>query len=402
MLRALRHRFAVTQDPNDVGSAHFFVPANLAQPRSLLSLAFADHRPEYRWQNYNEYSPANCIVRDPSQPLSRENVTTVIRSEGSPDEIGFITNHYVQESLTAPLIESALTIAHLPEELGQARTLDTTTRQRFSETLAGSYHRATEAMQRINAVNREMPKWCTPAGYGELRVWIPGPKGHNGPSKLFPQQGVMMEGSAALGFADYDLSRGETGAMTTILATARRMSLFMYDAARYGENELTSAQADFDRRREPGQQRLLFDLGTQETQQRARAAVDGLDAPVLYHLIHLRNEIVTHNLTHYGYSVNYIFDNRSTGKQSLFEATGGTTHSFLPTSALANIDDTLHEIDVLRARRSELESAQWEDIAAIEERMLRCKRQAEKSRTYFADIAEHRSSTEGERWSATA
>jgi hypothetical protein len=152
--------------------------------------------------------------------------------------------------------------------------------------------------------------------------------------------------------------------------------------------------------------------------------------PVLqFQLIRLRCEVINHNLTNYGYSVNCtcaharacrrvgsgavvmlavlrctisadIFDNTTTGTRSLFEATGGTTHSFLPTSALANIESTLAEVNSLRPRACDLSAEEQLELARLEDWLLSRQHGTSKSRQYFLDVEAHKEkSSEGLRWS---
>ena len=333
--------------------------------------------PQYRWQNYNEYSPANCrVVPEDASVLDQLTVTTMARGEGSRDEIGFIGNHYVQESRTPLLVEACENL------LAASKHAD-------HDGAANAYDQAVTAMQNINSVNKTMPAWCSPRGYNQLRIWIPGPKNHSGtrPRDLFPEQGVCFEGSEDLGAPLHDMSRGETGAMTSIIKLARTMALFSYDTRVFGENELTLAQRDFDARRETGQRQFLDRTAQQLRSCDAQALVHS-HARAWFHLTRLRNQIIEHNITHYGYSRNYIFENKEASTSALFEATGGTTHQFLPTSALANISTTLSEIAQLKhaAAATDLTQPERHELAEIEDRLSTLQDVTQKQRDRIASM----------------
>ncbi|EGD79032.1 hypothetical protein PTSG_11822 [Salpingoeca rosetta] len=372
-----RHALEQSKDPNRVGRANPVIPAQLAQPRTILCTLFDTEMPLYRWQNYNEYSPANCRVLPKDAPeLNQDTVTTMVRGEGSRDEIGFIGNHYVQESRTPKLISACTDLL-------------AACKHHNANGAADAYRTAVEAMRHINEVNKQMPQWCSPRGYNQLRIWIPGPRNHSGHAArdLFPPQGVCFEGSEELGAPEYDMSRGETGAMTTIIKLARTMSLFSYDTQTFGENELTLAQRDFDLRREPAQRMFI---------NRTAARLEEYNALKLAHthphvwlqLTRLRAQIIEHNITHYGYSRHYIFENKEASTSALFEATGGTTHQFLPTSALANISQTLLEIRQLKTMATSLDAAEIAELDAIQERLTMLEDVTQKQRDKFVHMEE--------------
>jgi indoleamine 2,3-dioxygenase len=201
------------------------LPPQIAVPLCIIADAI-------RAKPFMEYAMSYALYnwkrKDPSGPISFENLELIRAFEGSKDEAGFVLVHVAMVSSTGDLVRSVV------ETLSALESKD---RASFNK----AFKEAIAVMQRINVVMDTMWKRSSPNAYGNFRTFIMGIK--NQP--MFPD-GVLYEGvpedlAKKQGGPRFQL-RGESGANDSIVPTCDNLVQL---TERMPENPLTTILRDF-------------------------------------------------------------------------------------------------------------------------------------------------------------
>lgn len=246
LLESAHHR---TDAEGRYGKARRLLPAALAQPL----VAAADRLGVEPWLDYHyAYSLGNFVFKDPSVTgrarWDWSNLGMACRFTGTPDETGFIMLHVHINGETPELIAGIEAGLHAAGRLHARQGDSAEDVAALRSGLAG----VTTALQRINAIRREMWKASRPERYNDFRVFIMGITGNE---RLFGP-GVVYESVERFGGRPQQF-RGQTGAQDDIIPTC---DLFLGIARHYPTNELTRYLQDLRRYRPPVVRRFLHDL----------------------------------------------------------------------------------------------------------------------------------------------